>query len=372
MKVVSKALTVPVASEGGKPWPGYSEQSFNRILELERKRSERSKRGFALMLLALDGPAEEIADIGERIFSSLAATKREIDVLGWYRQDLIAGVILTEISGGSGSAPIKSIAARVKARLALELGPDEVKRVRIGFRFFPEKPDGLVLPGDLTLYPDIRQRLDSHEKGLWLKRVLDIFGALAALVVLSPVFLIFAAMIKLGSKGPVFFRQQRVGQCGRMFTFLKFRSMYVDSDPSPHMEYTKSLILGEAKAADGGERLFKLRDDPRITRLGRFLRSTSLDEIPQFLKVLTGEMSLVGPRPPIPYEVENYDPWHWRRVLEMKPGITGIWQVSGRSRTTFDEMVRLDIHYMTHWSLWLDLKLIFKTPLAVLSGKGAY
>jgi lipopolysaccharide/colanic/teichoic acid biosynthesis glycosyltransferase len=149
--------------------------------------------------------------------------------------------------------------------------------------------------------------------------------------------------------------------------------MYVDSDPSPHVEYTKKLIRAGSCGGKGRETgVFKLQDDPRVTALGRFLRRSSLDEIPQFLTVLAGDMSLVGPRPPIPYEVENYDLWHWRRVLEMKPGITGMWQVWGRSRTTFDEMVRLDLKYITNWSLRLDLKLIFMTPLAVLSARGAY
>src|SRR5215831_5472907 len=153
------------------------------------------------------------------------------------------------------------------------------------------------------------------------------FSILLALIVFSPVFLLIALAIKLTSKGPVLFRQRRVGKDGRSFTFLKFRSMYVNNDTSQHARYIKELIEGSANLkarADGRDGVFKLIDDPRITTVGKVLRQTSLDELPQFLNVLIGDMSLVGPRPPIPYEVEVYYTWH-RRRLEVKPGITGLW-----------------------------------------------
>jgi lipopolysaccharide/colanic/teichoic acid biosynthesis glycosyltransferase len=356
----------------------YDEEAFNRILVLERKRSERSKRPFILMLLSFDGASgiETNTDVRGKVFSCLASTKRDIDVLGWYRQDTIAGIIFTEISGSGGWSLSTPIAERIQASLALKLGPEGVGLVRISFFFFPEKPRGQIESGPLTLYPDILERLHVHRRSLFIKRVVDICGALIGLVLLSPIFAIIAAMIKLSSEGPVFFRQERVGQYGGTFPFFKFRSMYVNSDPSIHKEYTRSLILAGTKGAGNAGRpdsaVFKIQNDPRVTPLGRFLRRSSLDEIPQLINVFAGHMSLVGPRPPIPYELENYDPWHWRRVLEMKPGITGMWQVVGRSKTTFDEMVRLDIHYITHWSLWLDMKIILMTPLAVLSGRGAY
>src|SRR5262249_25662135 len=142
-----------------------------------------------------------------------------------------------------------------------------------------------------------------------------------------------------------------------------------------HQEYVAEFISGANKNGnhrDPERRVFKLTQDSRITPLGRLLRTTSLDELPQFLNVLKGEMSLVGPRPPIPYEVERYDIWHRRRLLEAKPGLTGLWQVSGRSSTTFDEMVRLDLKYASAWSLWLDIKILARTPRAVFSGEGAY
>jgi len=208
-----------------------------------------------------------------------------------------------------------------------------------------------------------------------MKRGMDIAGSLMALLIFSPLFVVIALLIKLTSKGPMLFRQDRIGQYGKSFSFLKFRSMYVNNDASKHQEYVKQLIAGQAarKGGDGlSEGVFKLTDDPRITRVGKFLRRTSLDELPQFFNVLIGDMSLVGPRPPIAYEVEAYDLWHRRRLLEAKPGITGLWQVNGRSRVEFDEMVRLDLQYAKTWSPWLDLKILARTPKAMVAGEGAY
>jgi lipopolysaccharide/colanic/teichoic acid biosynthesis glycosyltransferase len=197
-------------------------------------------------------------------------------------------------------------------------------------------------------------------------------GSLLALTLLSPLYALIAVAIKLTSEGPILFKQDRVGQQGLHFSFLKFRSMYYKNDTKIHQEYTRQLISGkqEGKGADGQGTVYKIKDDPRVTPVGKFLRKTSLDELPQFLNVLKGEMSLVGPRPPIPYEVEVYEAWHRRRYLEAKPGITGLWQVEGRSRTKFDEMVRLDLRYAKNWSPWLDIKLLLRTPAAVF--KGAY
>jgi lipopolysaccharide/colanic/teichoic acid biosynthesis glycosyltransferase len=145
--------------------------------------------------------------------------------------------------------------------------------------------------------------------------------------------------------------------------------MYVNSDPTIHKEYVQRLIDKKANEADG---MYKIKHDPRVTSVGRFIRKSSIDEFPQFINVLRGDMSLVGPRPPIPYEFDSYSLWHRRRVLEARPGITGAWQVDGRSRTTFDEMVRMDIRYMRNQSFWLDTKILLKTPLAVFRGEGAF
>jgi lipopolysaccharide/colanic/teichoic acid biosynthesis glycosyltransferase len=204
---------------------------------------------------------------------------------------------------------------------------------------------------------------------------MDIVGGAFGLLMFAPLFLIIALAVKLTSKGPVFFRQQRIGQFGTPFVFLKFRSMHLNNDPKIHLDYIRQLISGKAERQPGngnGQGVYKLTADPRVTRVGAFLRRTSLDELPQFINVLRGEMSLVGPRPPIPYEVDKYQTWHRRRVLEAKPGITGLWQVSGRSRVGFDEMVRLDVRYAMQRSFWLDLKILLLTPRAVILGEGAF
>jgi lipopolysaccharide/colanic/teichoic acid biosynthesis glycosyltransferase len=195
------------------------------------------------------------------------------------------------------------------------------------------------------------------------------------LIIFLPAFIVIPLLIKLTSRGPIFFKQQRLGAFGRPFQFLKFRTMQVNNNEKIHSEYIKKLIREEkaySSEKDGTEqnKTYKIKNDPRVTLLGKFLRKTSLDEIPQFFNVIKGEMSLVGPRPPIPYELENYDIWHLRRVLEFKPGITGLWQVNGRSRTTFNEMVRMDINYINKWSIWLDIKLVMATPWSL--AKGAY
>ena len=196
-----------------------------------------------------------------------------------------------------------------------------------------------------------------------LKRLLDIVLSLAALVVLAPLFLVIAVVIKLTSPGPVFFVQARVGRYGKTFTFYKFRSMYQDA------EARKAALLAQNESADGV--IFKMADDPRITPVGKFLRKTSMDELPQFLNVLFGDMSLVGPRPPVPSEVRQYSLEALKR-LNVRPGLTCLWQVSGRSDIPFREQVRLDKEYISSRSFFRDLVILFRTIPAILSGKGAY
>jgi len=199
-------------------------------------------------------------------------------------------------------------------------------------------------------------------------------GSSAALLFLAPVFAVIALLIKLSSKGPALFKQERLGQGGKTFTLLKFRTMRTDCDAKIHQQFVEQFIAGQTvgDAGQDSKPVFKIQNDSRLTPIGRFLRKTSLDELPQFCNVLLGDMSLVGPRPPIAYEFRAYEVWHRRRVLEIKPGITGLWQVEGRSRTRFDEMVRLDLKYARAWSIWLDLKILLQTPGAVLSGEGAH
>ena len=219
----------------------------------------------------------------------------------------------------------------------------------------------------------------------FFKRVLDITVATLALVILLPVMALVAMLIIVDSPGPAVFAQERVGArrrtCSRhfywrqtLFTCYKFRSMVQNADPHLHRAFARAFICNDrermAALQPEDTQVCKLVHDPRVTRLGGFLRKSSLDELPQLWNVLKGDMSLVGPRPPIPYEVDEYEPWHWRR-LETKPGLTGLWQVTARSSADFHEMARLDIWYIERQSLWLDLKILLKTPFVVLSGKGA-
>ncbi|HEX8494151.1 MAG TPA: sugar transferase [Pyrinomonadaceae bacterium] len=205
------------------------------------------------------------------------------------------------------------------------------------------------------------------------KRASDIIVTAIAFLLLSPLWLIIALLVKLDSRGPVFYKQERVGMDGRIFLFYKFRTMHTGADDATHREFQQKYIAGspDTNLGDNQRPAYKLLTDKRITRVGRILRRLSLDELPQLLNVLIGDMSIVGPRPPIPYEVEAYELWH-RKRLDMKPGLTGLWQVSGRNRLTFDEMVRLDLFYIENWSLLLDLKIILRTLPVMLRGDDAY
>jgi exopolysaccharide biosynthesis polyprenyl glycosylphosphotransferase len=203
------------------------------------------------------------------------------------------------------------------------------------------------------------------------KRMIDVAVSSIALIVLVPLYLLAALLIKLDSTGPAVFRQKRVGKKGKEFTLYKLRSMRVNSDAQVHKDYMERLIRNGDNGLRGDSGCYKLERDCRITRLGRFLRKTSMDELPQIVNVLKGEMSLVGPRPALPYEVEMYKSWHANRLL-IRPGITGLWQVSGRSEKNFDEMVELDIAYIKNWSLLLDLKILLKTVFVVIERQGAW
>jgi lipopolysaccharide/colanic/teichoic acid biosynthesis glycosyltransferase len=202
------------------------------------------------------------------------------------------------------------------------------------------------------------------------KRVLDIAFSLLIFIPLSIVIAVFAILIRIDSKGPIFFRQKRVGKNGVQFDMFKLRSMYVDCDESFHRESIKQYINGAALNNNvNSDNIYKLVGDPRITRIGRFIRKFSIDELPQFINVFRGEMTLVGPRPPVPYEVEEYDAHHWIR-LSGKPGLTGTWQIYGRSRVPFQEMVEMDIEYLSEQSILRDLKLIALTLPVMLKGRG--
>jgi lipopolysaccharide/colanic/teichoic acid biosynthesis glycosyltransferase len=354
------------------------EESFHRTISLERKRTERSRKPFLLMLLDLGNclPLDKDGKVLAKILAALSLSTRETDVTGWYASRSVVGVMFTEVAIDCRGSILSTMMSRVSETLRSNLSLEQFNRISIAFHLFPEDWDHDIpeRPSNPALYPDLSRRDQSKKLYCALKRFMDVAGSVLALVFFAPAFLLIAAAIKLTSKGPVFFEQKRVGQYGKSFVFLKFRSMHVNNDASVHKEYVCQLIAGQAerKASEGGEAVFKITNDPRVTKIGAFLRRTSLDELPQFINVLIGEMSLVGPRPAIAYEVEAYDIWHRNRILEAKPGITGLWQVTGRSKVTFDEMVRLDLRYAKSWSPWMDLLILLRTPGAVVFGAGAH
>jgi lipopolysaccharide/colanic/teichoic acid biosynthesis glycosyltransferase len=307
----------------------------------------------------------------EKILSAITSSMREIDLIGWYEKDSTLGVIVPELGQADLPSALNIIHSRVNVALRNELSLKDSNEIHISFHVYPE--DEIFSNGpwqaDLKLYPDLTNK--NGTLPLRVKRAVDIVGGLIAIILLSPLMLVIAFALKLSSKGPVLFCQQRVGQYGSLFTFYKFRSMYFKAESTVHEKYAKEYIAGQAKA-EKNSGVYKLCNDARVTPLGRFLRRTSLDELPQLFNVLKGEMSLVGPRPPIPYEVGVYSPWHRRRLLEAKPGITGLWQVSGRCKTGFSDMVRLDLRYAAKRSFWMDIMILAKTVLVVVSRDGAY
>lgn len=356
-----------------------TEAIFKRILAIERKRTERT--GKPLLLLLLE--TTEAQETGthpinfDAILPTLARSVRDTDLIGWYSDHITPAIIFTGLADISRKQLQSVILSKVRAVVRAHLTSEQVRSVRFSFHFFPDDWDRGTpeCPGNPDLYCDLLRPGDDQTSRLRIKRVMDVAGGAVILLSCAPLFLLTAAAVKLSSRGPVFFRQERVGQYGRIFRLLKFRSMYVDSDPCVHQEFITSFIagnIGGEQTNETNQGVYKLTRDKRITRVGSFLRRSSLDELPQLLNVLKGDMSLVGPRPSIPYEVSAYRPWHRRRFLEAKPGITGLWQVTGRSSVKFDEMVRLDLRYAASWSPWLDLKILLRTPRAVISGAGAH
>jgi exopolysaccharide biosynthesis polyprenyl glycosylphosphotransferase len=219
-------------------------------------------------------------------------------------------------------------------------------------------------------------QLSAPSLRLWqlcLKRVFELALTTVGLLVVAPVMLLIAAAVRLESPGPVFFRQERVGSGGRSFRVFKFRTMYNGVPDTPHRELVTRMLRGDdagaAHVAQDGTPVYKLVGDSRVTGIGRWLRRTSLDELPQLFNVFAGDMSLVGPRPPLPYEVAEYDHWQFDR-LQVRPGITGLWQVSGRNQFSYRQMCELDLEYVRRWSLWLDVKILFKTVPVVLANSG--
>jgi lipopolysaccharide/colanic/teichoic acid biosynthesis glycosyltransferase len=367
------------AGTGGSDaeWEFLSEKAFARSLCLERKRAERSNNRFILMLVDFTGVPAALRSkrLLTGILHSIAKSTRETDVKGWHRDRYDIGIIFTEVGQNAGTPEVLVIGARITRALEPILRPEEIKAVRFRFHVFPDDSDNRSGDGELdsVLYPELWRDPERTTAQQGLKRAIDVAGSLLFLALALPLMILIAAAVKATSRGPVIFRQTRLGRGGREFMFFKFRTMYVDSDSAIHREYMMQLIAGDcegAAAADDDAPVFKMQADPRITRVGRILRRTSLDELPQLFNVLKGDMSLVGPRPPIPYEVQSYAHWHRRRLLVI-PGITGLWQVRGRNLLKFDDMVRLDLQYVETGTVIEDLRILWQTPRAVFFGNGA-
>jgi lipopolysaccharide/colanic/teichoic acid biosynthesis glycosyltransferase len=365
----------PTVSHHKRPAHMMGEDMFRTVLIRERKRADRTNQSFVLLLLDLSGLTNGGSpQVIRHAAAAAAAAKRETDVMGWFSGQSVIGLILPQVREGDVISTGAGIEGRLRHELAKRLGVAEAENAGVRLHVHPEPKAAGTHAFDAVdpLLQNLRRRPAGASINDALKRTLDVLGSTGLLILFAPLMLVIAALVKATSKGPVFFRQDRIGQNGKPFKMLKFRSMRPNAGSAIHQDYVTWFIKSSGEAPKGEKAgVFKIANDPRITPIGRFIRNTSLDELPQFLNVLFGEMSLVGPRPPLQYEVDQYKPWHCRRVLEAKPGITGLWQVTGRSRTTFDEMVRLDLRYAKSSSLWTDIKILLATPKAVISGKGA-
>jgi exopolysaccharide biosynthesis polyprenyl glycosylphosphotransferase len=343
-----------------------SPEDFRMELRREKRRVERSAVPMSIVLLELQESVLNNQYQLKQLLHFLRAKTRETDIKGWVHSKAIGLIFLDTNDTGLKKCVDLIVEANGDGLFSVVMGtyPDSL---------FEELLDETKAEPDFFLH-DLDQASEGQTFSLFFKRGLDLFGALVGLLLFSPLMALTALAIKVSSPGPVIFKQIRLGRKGKRFPFYKFRSMEVNNDDRVHREYLANLIEGKHEALNSGkedEPFFKIKNDTRITRVGRIIRKLSIDELPQFLNVLKGEMSLVGPRPPILYEVEKYKSWHLRRILEVKPGITGLWQVDGRSRTSFDDMVRLDLRYVKDWSFWMDIKILLKTVSAVLKTKGA-
>jgi len=391
------------AFQGGSPWaaPGRTEgrtwdsaitpevrcpdvlahADFLRSLELEKRRADRSNSPLSMVLFRSQLDDADGRSV-HRLCTLMQGCTRETDKLGRLDSGDVA-VVLPDTNAGGRQMFIDKILAEgfeLNLSTASATYPDQL--------FASLAAGHVAVPTGSLMLDDVADAPHSYP----LKRTLDVVGASVALVLLSPLMLAAAIAIVTTSPGPVIFRQKRLGKGGQPFVFYKFRSMTNGSDERIHQRYVTDLINGKIAPCDpltadaaaihgatngstNGAKSngapYKIHADPRITRVGRILRQWSIDEIPQFVNVLLGDMSLVGPRPPIPYEASNYKAWHLRRISQVRPGITGLWQVEGRSSVTFDEMVRMDLRYIQSCSLQVDVKILLKTVKVVLRCDGA-
>lgn len=393
----------------------YDDSGFNALLEAEIGRSQRHLRPLSLLMMSLDEPKEYHETLGQpprdaipkQVASLLKKSLRKCDVVTRYRDNEFA-IILVETSKVDATDTANRLRRLVEEssfeHYDVFAQRNHTVTVSIGTASYPTdavEKLGLVTKADQALSEaktlggnlvrsagqELALMGTYHEKWLYFlcKRCMDIILSFLCLVIALPLFLLIALLIKMDSSGPVFFKQERVGLRKRSirgkriwefnpFSMFKFRTMYHSCDRSMHWQFIRALIRDDGGE---GEQLWnnsdsvvkKLSKDPRITQVGKVLRKTTMDEWPQLWNVLKGEMSLVGPRPPIVYELAQYEPHHWRR-LETIPGCTGLWQVSGWNALGFEEMVELDVWYVQHQSLWLDIKILLGTVPAMLLGKG--
>jgi exopolysaccharide biosynthesis polyprenyl glycosylphosphotransferase len=344
-------------------------QQFMRQLHIEKRRADRVVSPLSLVIVDVDHPGEDVEGVAQELLALFYRSKRETDILGYLAKDRI-GILLPHTDKHGAQSFVNSLlkrAAGYPIRVKFATYPDQLLEILAG-----EAKDTHEIQDTISLLFD--ERADLSPWAAATKRIVDVVGALFGILLFSPVMLAIAVAVKLSSPGPIIFRQTRLGKGAKPFVFYKFRSMYANADDRIHREYVANLIEGNLEKINQGDSerpVYKMMSDPRITKVGHLLRKTSLDELPQFFNVLKGDMSLVGPRPPLPYEAEKYQSWHLRRILQIRPGITGLWQVEGRSTTSFDEMVRLDLRYIRQCSLWLDLKILLKTLAVVIRRDGA-
>ena len=348
-------------------------ERFRDLIERERSRTDRTGIRFSLVVFRLAARKRDSYHTLSHLAALLLSRVRTSDEVGWFDKTSLAVLMI-----GSGEADAVKFGQNVTDSL-----PEGVAVPKVSVHLYPNKRGGeehaqprkddvteagsvaatpptpttenAGLPEDAVMPAEFFRQLP-----LW-KDILDVILSLIGLILLSPLFLLIAVYIKIADPGPVFFRQNRIGFRGKKFECWKFRTMKVDNDAAAHEEHLKSLIKG------GDQAMIKLdaRKDPRIIPLGWLLRQSGLDELPQLVNVLRGDMSLVGPRPCLPYEAREYDQWHAER-FDSVPGLTGLWQVSGKNRTTFKDMMRFDIRYSRRMSFWMEIQILFKTFPAIV------
>lgn len=338
---------------------------FLEMLQIERLRTERTGSALSLILIDL-GQGRTLNDkLSIVLLRFLHDSTRISDRLGLLDAGTIA--LLLPDTGLTGAHEVASHISRQTGRwyasLMVATYPHQVFEKILG-----------RTERNVALNP-ILESDDYPTKPLkeTIKRLMDIILSLSALIVLSPLMAVLILAIRITSEGQAIYRQERLGRQAAPFTLYKFRTMYHNSSDVLHRNYVTQYIKGMIPEQEKEQpKPYKLNQDPRITPIGHILRSTSLDELPQLFNVLKGDMSLVGPRPAIDYEAREYQPWQLRRILVMRPGLTGLWQVEGRSTTRFEEMVRMDIRYIRNWSIGMDMKILFKTAAVVMTGRGGY